>query len=370
MSKKIYLHLGFHKTASTSFQHTCAKNTERLNELGFLYPGFKYDAERFNRTLFNHSHPIFSAFTDKPAKYRFNIRNIKNITKTNKTQIEFLDKVISEDKNIILSGEDISLLKAKGHQDLFEHLKRSGKEVVPIVVVRSPYSYFTSACQQGVRGGNVMNFARYNPQKAKIEAIREAYGDAVKFVSFSEACSHKDGPVGHLLTMMGIDPNTLNIQNSNAGDSNTFIRLQNSLNKIEPSIIDGKVNPKHKKLSPIQGSKFLLTAKELEEVKAPIDKENEYFKELLGASYCDASYKTSQELSLGDLFENYEEVFKLKKPNLSGKAVKLLLRSAESLEETDLALAHELASIVLEARPNGKVIQKKVKNYQTKLNKK
>ncbi len=46
--KKLYLHLGYLKTASTSFQESCAQNIDMLFSQGFLYEKMGVDSTRCN----------------------------------------------------------------------------------------------------------------------------------------------------------------------------------------------------------------------------------------------------------------------------------------------------------------------------------
>ena len=51
--KTCYLHLGFHKTATTSFQLSCGNNRKKLFEEGIYYPKFKFSDRKGN--CWNHS---------------------------------------------------------------------------------------------------------------------------------------------------------------------------------------------------------------------------------------------------------------------------------------------------------------------------
>jgi hypothetical protein len=62
MIKKIFVHIGVHKTGSTSIQQMLGRNREILIKHGFLYPVFK--ARSAN--IFNHSVPFVSMFKKNP----------------------------------------------------------------------------------------------------------------------------------------------------------------------------------------------------------------------------------------------------------------------------------------------------------------
>ena len=67
--KELILHVGFHKTATGSFQATCAKNRELLDDQGIYYPSFSL----VNKVTNNHSAPIASLFTKGPSSLRVNV---------------------------------------------------------------------------------------------------------------------------------------------------------------------------------------------------------------------------------------------------------------------------------------------------------
>ena len=111
MNKICYLHLGLHKTASSSLQLSCNRNRKLLSSFDITYPIFKCLA--VNKSLINHSTPIHSLYCQNPTKYHMNIRmNVLNqINQVNKAYLEQFERVLEEANNIILSGEGISKLE-------------------------------------------------------------------------------------------------------------------------------------------------------------------------------------------------------------------------------------------------------------------
>ena len=96
MTKVCYLHLGLHKTASTSIQATFAKNAHLLQERGITYPVFSLP-EANQPNIFNHSIPVFSLYCDRTEKYhvnqRWGVQN--NIEKVNSAYEEQLTSFLS-----------------------------------------------------------------------------------------------------------------------------------------------------------------------------------------------------------------------------------------------------------------------------------
>ena len=69
--KRFILHVGFHKTATSSIQQTLALNLDQLAEQGYRYPIFEYNGLKIT----NHSIPFYSTYCKEPQKYNMNIMN-------------------------------------------------------------------------------------------------------------------------------------------------------------------------------------------------------------------------------------------------------------------------------------------------------
>ena len=111
MTKTCFLHVGLHKTASSSFQVTCAKNIACLRNNGITYPLFNCDHAGI-QNIQNHSIPIFSLFTEQPHEYRINKQSniLNNIKAVNSSYESQLGKLLESSNKLIISGEDISVL--------------------------------------------------------------------------------------------------------------------------------------------------------------------------------------------------------------------------------------------------------------------
>jgi hypothetical protein len=94
MISEIFLHIGLHKTATTSIQKTLflKKNSKLLEAHGYFYPKHWPD---------NHSIPLYSIFCDFPEKYHINIKkgySINEIKKVNEAYLESLEQEIKKNK--------------------------------------------------------------------------------------------------------------------------------------------------------------------------------------------------------------------------------------------------------------------------------
>ena len=109
-----------------------------------------------------------------------------------------------------------------------------------------------------------MVYWNHCPQKERIEELTHIFKNRLVFVNFEESCKHPKGPAAYLMEALGIDTQELEFTGKNKGRCNENIRIQNTLNVRQPSILDGKPNPRHIKVAPFSGKQFRLTTQELE----------------------------------------------------------------------------------------------------------
>ena len=291
---KLFLHIGLHKTASSSFQHTCSASRTSLLKQDLHYPLF--DCREANQQeINNHSIPLFSLYTTKPERYPVHLRwEIQDIQAINNSYKQRLKQALDQKHDLLLSGEDMASLESEELHRLLNELRSSGRELVVFACVRSPYAFHCSQVQQQVKDGVAMNLVGLCPQRHRIRKLKQVFGESLHWIPFSQACRHQHGPVGHLLEFCDIDPSTLSIHNSNEGRSAELVRIQNLLNHHQPRIRDADLNPQHIRLRPFQGSRFLLQPEELAEITDHLNTENAALKELLGPGFGDHDRPTSQ----------------------------------------------------------------------------
>src|SRR3989304_5556670 len=193
---EIILHVGLHKTGTSSIQETLFlnENNKILKNHGFLYP---------KNWVPNHSIPVYSAFCDNPEKYHANIKlgyNLSEIEEINKNYLIKLEKEIKENKlsKLIISGEDISLLKIK-------------------------------------------NFF-----KNDISKFSQVFGEkSINIFSFEDVIKHEFGPVGHFLSIVGFENEIIkefNIVRSNESISLIGGDMLSFINERASMFVDGKLN--------------------------------------------------------------------------------------------------------------------------------
>lgn len=367
-SKKIYLHVGFHKTATTSFQLTCAENASQLQEQGFVYPIFT-DLNG-GRRYSNHSIPLYSAFCTKPENYHMNIRHgVQDVDAANQHYRDQLAAALDMDGDLILSAEGVSKLKVDEMTRLFDFIS-SGRdcEVVSLACVRSPYEYHCSSVQQRIKGGAFVDYDRLNSQLKTIDNVLSVLPD-VEFFPFSDAKKHPHGPVGYILARIGVDVAVIDFCTANEGFSNFSTRMQNEINRSNPSILNGRKNPYFRRFANVDGDKFLLTEQELESLKEQLAFENAEVESRLGANFCDKSFRTSLPLDPSELtaaIEQKDAVIQRRK-GLQRSSIDSIRNLAIELEQSDIAAALELMRLVAAHRKDAPLARKKIKEYESLL---
>ena len=263
MAKSLHLHLGLHKTATTSFQATCSKNRDELLKQGFLYPLFSC-GDNAIPPFDNHSIPLFSLFSSEPERYPVNIRlGLNNLDETHQLYRDQLQAALSSEHDLILSAEDISSLEINEIQQLLEYLQQAGREIRPIASVRHPYAYHCSQLQQQIKDGTPMVPWHHCPQRDRVKKLDAVFKGELQYINFESSCVHPQGPVAHLLNTLGINTETIDITGRNIGRCNDNIRLQNGLNYRQSSMVNQYKNLHHIKIAPFLGHKFRLTSQEL-----------------------------------------------------------------------------------------------------------
>ena len=140
------LHVGMHKTGSSSIQHNLSKY--KFNS--FVYMDLNSE---------NHSIPVYSFFVENPNNYHIH----KLAQRDNEEILRFNNQFIvnfenSINKNIkkeifVISGEDIGYLSENSLRKLKSFLQHYFKKIQVFAYIREPYSYIASAFQERVKTG-------------------------------------------------------------------------------------------------------------------------------------------------------------------------------------------------------------------------
>ena len=280
--------MGLHKTGTTSLQTLLSCNKEILKKQGFYYP---------ISSLFtvNHSIPIYSAFCSFPENYHINIKqglSKKEIINKNKNILNEFNKILQNNNKIIISGEDISVLNTDELKKFKSFIEKYNYKIIPIVIIRSPYSWYCSRIQETIKSGNYVDYIKYdNILIDRIIKIKSIFDNTI-FIPYNK--KHKLGTVGLIMDLLSINYSNFKLldKKENESYSNLTIREKNMENKLNPVIINGVINKNYnQQIKIINDHKpFRLNKYELSLVIDKIKKENEYLMKELGEEFCDIDY--------------------------------------------------------------------------------
>jgi hypothetical protein len=306
-TKSLYMHLGFHKTGSTSFQATCYANRRLLCENGIQYLIFS-DPEK-DSTICNHSIPISSLFREDSSRYLKRLgRKIDNYQALKQLYMTELVNQLSRPSDIIMSGENISMLSHKSLERLCSVIHEHEYRIIPFAIVRSPFEFFTSATQEKIKAGRHIPYITFGHEASillpakpnidlRVESIKRLnsfFGNTIEYTPFRKACTHPKGVIGYILEKnIHLDPlliDKITEKRLNDSKSNVWIRAQNQANKIQPRIKQQRLNPKHFSIGKIpyaSKQKFMLTEAEFDAIKDDYKAAEDVFSALMPDEFMD-----------------------------------------------------------------------------------
>lgn len=275
--QQIILHVGRHKTGTSSVQFYLAENSELLMKHGYLYP----------ETLgVNHSFILKDLFSPKPGRWSYKTRKQRTRTELEQEKKDILRQLKeeitrSQCHSLILSGEEISHLD----KESLQRMKRTLQDLAPrasfkiLCILREPVAYATSAIQEILKAGHYgyeSAVARGSELGSKNREILQNLIDVFRrpqltVDTYESLTSHKNGLVTGILEKMGLPPHLQAIgsrnKKINISISQNALDLIKFISEKEPLMeTDGELNPKRRRndlvpLRRIPGAKFLLPPK-------------------------------------------------------------------------------------------------------------
>lgn len=166
---KIFLHIGLHKTGSTAIQSAF----NGLNTPSKCYADLGFE---------NHSIPIYTAFSGKHQEYGIWRRSSLTYAAVEQKQQECLAKLDmflrkEKHKDIIISGEDISVISAPMLKNLYQALTVNTSDVNVLAYVRDPVSFIASALQEEIKNGSISKIPSRPNYRAKLEKFLKQFGE-------------------------------------------------------------------------------------------------------------------------------------------------------------------------------------------------
>lgn len=321
--KKVYLHIGMHKTATSSIQATMYHNKELLRKIekGILYP---------NKWGESHCAPMYSIFTENPESYHYHIKNRrtkKEIEIFNKRMKDNIIKEINYTKceTLLISGEEISILSTLA----VEKIRVFFNEVLPnvdikiIISTRESSSFISSTFQQATKGGNSLK-----TYISRLSRFQSLYYDRIeKFIKFfskeniiaykfEDACKHEYGPVGYFLQVLGVKKDEIknfDIKKTNEGVSDKAVELIAYINDTIPLITLGKLSKGRYgqdtiALHNIRGKKYKLDKTIIQKIEKQNFRDTLWLKDTLDIDYTNYKLESFSEKNHTYNDDYYEDV--------------------------------------------------------------
>jgi hypothetical protein len=237
MIKEIFLHIGIHKTATTTIQRTLYSEHSILAKEGILYPKFNIGEDLID----NHSIPFYSLFCNNPKEYHINIRKgittDESIKKLHKDYCNQFETQIANflGETLIISGEDISLLskiELINLQTYLTEITQPNINIRVILMCRHPVSWLRSVLQSRVktRGITIKKqtdnlLLQSHMYRNLIQTISEVFGqDSISVLRYEDIILHTYGPTGAFLEITS---------KNNSGIIKPEIRIENKSSNYE-----------------------------------------------------------------------------------------------------------------------------------------
>jgi hypothetical protein len=166
------LHIGMHKTGSTSIQNSL----HGIEDKRFLCAKLGEDV--------NHSLAIYSIFASHPERHHMHkvlglgINAVRDYIASMRLDLE-RSIAVSKDRTLIISGEDITALEEGELKVLRDFLCARMDGVTVVGYVRSPAEYMASAFQERVRSGSLSTLVlgrQYRSYRKTFEKFDRVFG--------------------------------------------------------------------------------------------------------------------------------------------------------------------------------------------------
>lgn len=222
MIETIYLHIGPHKTGSTTIQESLGKNRVLLQKHGYLYPYFTFNVH----ILFNHSIHLKNKFYRDGEKKELAVQvNFKSKEEQQKWEEAFDEQFKQQlsqfdGKYLIISGEILCKFSVAQYLQLKRYLIDSTHEKVNfkiLMVTRNPVDLFQSHVIQKNKGGvtikkgienNLIMYISFF--KDLIDTLDQVFERSNIIVyRFEDAVRHPRGPAAAFLQQLGVNEQLL-----------------------------------------------------------------------------------------------------------------------------------------------------------------
>lgn len=315
---QIILHVGMHKTGTTSIQNNAHRLRETLLEHDIYYPSFVYD----DIVKVNHSGPITALVCDFPDRYGEQWRtglgdDIDSLQKAYQSQFnELLENPRAQ--TLVLSGETTSTFETGHLEQLRDMLTPHTDQLRVLFYVRDPRSAVASTLQQRIRGGSDRNRSHQIQSLAGVTRRRytrliEVFPNSIEVLNFHDEIAHETGLVGSFLIRCGLPielAGNLEFSSANARMSIESYKIMAAINRRYPatpfklrnqSIPNGRLRQYNdlRSLSYLPGQPFQLEYFADQQVREAIQEQSKWLEDELRLRF-----PTQTEPVLGALWDD------------------------------------------------------------------
>jgi hypothetical protein len=240
MIERVIIHIGRHKTGSSSIQRALAENSAALRESGVFYP-----------TVFgvNHSRLMISAFHPSPTKINGGAGGEPEQAMRNWSagMLETMRAQAAErpTHTIVMSGENGSILPEAGVREFKRRLDEmfAVERYVIVMYARHPIARAVSSIQQNVKGNGMrlddavrlQRIGRMQSYRQIVEAYTAVFGeDAMAVRAYEKAKRCPGGLLQDFASVCGIAFDKTPDGRANERIATEIVHFMSSLYEVDP----------------------------------------------------------------------------------------------------------------------------------------
>ncbi len=353
--KELFLHIGMHKTGSSSIQDSLGNASEYLKEYDIWYPYIE---------SFNHTYTFTPIFSNDPLKDITFLE--KGIITYEKAQIE-QDRMKSlwetelvnlECTKTIISAEGCSMLRLEKVKEMKDFLTQYFDKITVLMYVRDPRSFYSSVLQQQIKHMNVSmdSFTVQKPNQLftrRLPQYVEVFGlDNIIVRPFNTSKFKNNDLLDDFIYSLGLDIDTSKISRIKSNESlgfNTTVLLS-ELNKKYPGYVQGEFNLKRglvKNLGKVieifsrnDNKKFHVDFKFTNEEVLYLNNEIQYINQFLKIEDHIQEVKSSQSQSRGIGVPDLDSEYLIDLVNEYNKELEILQNKLDDISKDNVSEGH------------------------------
>lgn len=223
MADRLILHIGMHKTGTTAVQEALAGFDDGQTRMAALrHP--------------NHSIQMLTCFAQDPTKYHVWVRQGMEPERVLRIRAamrrELSDELALLRRQLVISGEEMSLMRPPSVQEMADFLTPYAREVSVLAWLRPAVGYIGSALQQMIRAGQATAILPRPCYRTRFAMFADRYGrGAMTYRLYREGGS----TVTEFCDLLGIPPQSVQDRRDNVSLSDTAMRLIWLLNRTGPA---------------------------------------------------------------------------------------------------------------------------------------